>query len=391
MAGANAQCFDFATAGQIIFGAGTLPQIGPLAAAAGRKALVTTGSRGGDLDRLGSILADHGVRYEQYPVAGEPTVAMVLDGIHMARAAGCDVVIGFGGGSALDTAKAVAALLTNPGDPLDYLEVVGRGQQIEERPAPFLAIPTTAGTGSEVTRNAVLAVPEQQVKVSLRSPMMLARVALVDPELTYSLPPDVTASTGMDALAQVIEPYVSRRANPMTDLYCREGILRAGRSLRRAYQDGSDQQAREDMAFASLMGGLALANAGLGAVHGFAGPIGGMYPAPHGAVCAALLPAVVKVNARALAEREPDHPALRRYAEIAAWVTGSPVAGVADLARWLEELRADLRIPGLGVYGLAAKDLPVLVEKGMVASSMKANPITLNQTELREIIEQSID
>jgi alcohol dehydrogenase class IV len=331
------------------------------------------------------------VLYEQYPVAGEPTVAMVLDGIRMAQAAGCDVVIGFGGGSALDTAKAVAALLTNPGDPLDYLEVIGRGQQIRERPAPFLAIPTTAGTGSEVTRNAVLAVPEQQVKVSLRSPMMLARVALVDPELTYSLPPDVTASTGMDALAQVIEPYVSRRANPMTDLYCREGILRAGRSLRKAYNDGSDQQAREDMAFASLMGGLALANAGLGAIHGFAGPIGGMYPASHGAVCAALLPAAVKINARAMAEREPDHPALRRYAEIAAWVTGSPVAGVAELVQWLEELRADLRIPGLSAYGLAAKDLPVLVEKGMVASSMKANPIILNQTELREILEQSID
>lgn len=391
MAGANAQRFEFATAGQIIFGAGTLPQIGPLAAAVGQKALITTGSRSGDLDRLGAILADHGVGYEPYPVAGEPTVAIVLDAIRTAREAGCDVVIGFGGGSALDTAKAIAALLTNPGDPLDYLEVVGRGQQIKERPAPFLAIPTTAGTGSEVTRNAVLAVPEQQVKVSLRSPMMLAQVALIDPELTYSLPPDVTASTGMDALAQVIEPYVSRRANPLTDLYCREGIRRAGRSLRRAYQDGSDQQAREDMAFASLMGGLALANAGLGAVHGFAGPIGGMYPAPHGAVCAALLPAVVKINTCALAEREPNHPALRRYAEIAAWATGSPDAGAAGLVQWLEELRADLRIPGLGVYGLAAKDIPVLVEKGMVASSMKANPITLNPTELREILEQSIE
>lgn len=391
MSGKIAQKFDFATAGQIIFGAGTLPQIGPIAAEAGRKALVTTGARGADLDRLASILAERDISYEPFTVSGEPTVAMVLRACHVAVITGCDFVIGLGGGSALDTAKAAAALLTNPGDPLDYLEVVGRGQPLKERPAPFLAIPTTAGTGSEVTRNAVLGVPEQQVKVSLRSPMMLARVALVDPELTYNLPPDVTASTGMDALAQVIEPYVSRRANPITDLYCREGILRAVRSLRKAYQDGIDQPAREDMSFASLMGGLALANAGLGAVHGFAGPIGGMYTAPHGAVCAALLPAVVKVNARALAQREPGNPALHRYSEVAAWVTGNPSAGVAELAQWLAELRADLCIPGLSAYGLSTHDLPTLVEKSMAASSMKANPINLEPAELRKILEQSFE
>jgi alcohol dehydrogenase class IV len=390
MTGGAPQRFEFATAGQVIFGAGTLPQIGPIASDAGRKAFVTTGSRGNDLDRLVSILSDHGVSCQRFAVTGEPTVEMVLQGCKAARESGCDLVIGFGGGSALDAAKAVAALLTNPGDPLDYLEVVGRGLPLTQRPAPFLAIPTTAGTGSEVTRNAVLAVPEQQVKVSLRSPMMLARTALVDPELTYSLPPEVTAATGMDALAQVIEPYVSRRANLLTDIYCRDGITRAARSLRRAFHDGADPQAREDMAFASLMGGLALANAGLGAVHGFAGALGGMYAAPHGAVCAALLPTVVRVNARALAGREPAHPALQRYAEIAVWVTGDTSATIDDLANWLEELRAELHIPGLQAYGVALKDLPVLVEKGMAASSMRANPITLSPTEAREILERSL-
>jgi alcohol dehydrogenase class IV len=254
----------------------------------------------------------------------------------------------------------------------------------------MIAIPTTAGTGSEVTRNAVLAVPEKKVKVSLRGPFVLPRVALVDPELTYSLPAAVTASTGMDALTQVIEPYVSARANPMTDLYCQEGIRRAGRSLLRAYQDGENQAAREDMAFASLMGGLALANAGLGAVHGFAGPLGGMFAAPHGAICAALLPAVVQMNASALQARAPQHTSLVRYQQIAAWVTGEPTATIADLSVWLDHLRAELGIPGLSNYGVSARDIPELVEKSVVASSMKANPIELTRAELAEILEQAI-
>ncbi len=382
--------FEFATAAQIIFGAGTLKELGPLAAGMGSRALVTAGFRGAAQDRLAEILTASGVTCEFFPVSGEPSVPLVLEGVQAAREAGCDLLVGFGGGSAIDTAKAVAALLTNPGDPLDYLEVIGRGAALRERPAPFIAVPTTAGTGSEVTRNAVLAVPEKQVKVSLRSPLMLARAAIVDPELTYSLPTEVTASTGMDAFAQVIEPYVSRRANPLADLYCLEGIRRAARSLARAYQNGSDQAAREDMAFASLMGGLALANAGLGAVHGFAGPIGGMFDAPHGAVCAALLPPVVTVNARALAAREPENPALARYAEIARLALADPAATVAGLSRLLDELRSALRIPGLRAYGVGADDLDVLVEKSAPASSMKANPLTLTREEMREILEMAL-
>ena len=208
----------------------------------------------------------------------------------------CDTVIGFGGGAALDAAKAIAILMTNPGDVTDYLEIIGRGKTLTEPPVPCIAIPTTAGTGSEVTRNSVIASREERVKVSLRSPLMLPKVVVVDPELTYDLPPAITASTGVDALTQLIEPFVCSRANPLTDGLCQEGIERVARSLRRAFESAgrgeapADAAAREDMAVASLFGGLALANAGLGAVHGLAAPLGGMIGAPHGAVCAALLP-----------------------------------------------------------------------------------------------------
>ena len=221
----------------------------------------------------------------------------------------------FGGGSALDAAKAIAALTANGGDPLDYLEVVGRGQPLARPSLPFIAVPTTAGTGSEVTKNAVLASPEHGVKASLRSPLMLPRVAIVDPALLAGVPAPVLAASGLDALSQLIEPFLSIRANPVTDGLAREAIPRSAAALRRAYAAGAPAASRrERLALASLFGGLALANAGLGAVHGFAAPVGGLFEAPHGAVCAALLPAVIRVNARALAARVPDSAALPRYA-----------------------------------------------------------------------------
>ena len=211
-------------------------------------------------------------------------------------------------GSALDLAKAVAALLANPGDPLDYAEVIGGGKALSEPSYPCIAIPTTAGTGSEATRNAVLASPENGVKASLRSPTMLPRLAIVDPELSYGLPPRITAETGMDALAQLLEPLVCSGPNPLVDAICREALPRAIESLPRAYRDGSDEDARESMAYASLCGGMALANARLGAVHGFASPLGGAFPIPHGAACAVLLAPVAAANVAALRAREPAAP-----------------------------------------------------------------------------------
>jgi alcohol dehydrogenase class IV len=382
--------FEFAAASRILFGEGVLSELGGIARSLGAPALLVTGATPVRTAPVRELLVQAGVPMTTCAVAREPDAATVLACVDQARATGAALVIGCGGGSVLDAAKAIAALATNPGDIYDYLEVIGRGRPLANPALPIIALPTTAGTGSEVTRNAVIFAPEQQVKVSLRSPYMLPRVALVDPELTYSLPPDVTAATGMDALTQLIEPFVSVRANPLTDAICREGIRRAVGGLRRACIDGGDVSARCDMAFASLCGGLALANAGLGAVHGFASPFGGMYAAPHGAVCAALLPAVCAANIQALRDRQPDAPALARYGEVARMLTGNPSAGPEAVAPWLDALRADLHIPRLRAYGFTLADAPALITKAQAASSMKANPLPLTDNELAAILEQAI-
>lgn len=347
---------------------------------------MVTGKSGARAQPLGKLLAATDMAWEVFPIAGEPTTQAVREGVERARATGCDCVIAFGGGSAIDGAKAIAGLLTNGGELLDYLEVIGRGLLLTKPAAPLLAIPTTAGTGAEVTRNAVLASPEHRVKASLRSPHLLPRVALVDPELTLNLPPDLTASTGLDALTQLIEPYVCVRANAMTDALCVEGMRRAARSLRRAFEHGNDASAREDMALASLFGGMALANAGLGAVHGFAAPIGGMFPAPHGAVCAALLPGVMAANLRALRARTPDSETLRRYDEVARLLTGRPQATAEDGVAWAAELCRALQIAPLRTWGLTAGDVPAVVSKATQASSMKANPVALTEEELSAVL-----
>ena len=243
-----------------------------------------------------------------------------------------------------------------------------------------------------MTRNAVLASPEHHLKVSLRSPLMLARVALVDPALTDSLPPAVTASSGLDALTQLVEPFTSSRATPITDAICREGMRLAARSLRRAYEGGPGdvRAARDDMSLAALFGGLALANAGLGAAHGFAAPIGGAFAAPHGAVCGRLLPAVVDVNVRALRQRAPGAEALGRYDEIARIVTGRADAAASDAVAWVADLVEALGVPGLASYGITPADIPGLVERASGASSMQANPVRLAVEELTEILERSL-
>ena len=382
--------FEFATAARIIFGAGSLRGVGPLAKELGQAALVVTGRTPRRAEPLLALLREQGLRGTTFSVPGEPDVETVRQGVALARREKCDLVISFGGGSALDAGKAIAAMLTNKGELRDYLEVIGLGKALTTVSAPFVAIPTTAGTGSEATRNAVLASPQHRVKVSLRGPSLLPRIALVDPELTYDLPPSVTASTGLDALTQLIEPYVCARPNPITDSLCLEGMRRAARSLRAAFQDGRDTTAREDMAVASLFGGLALANAGLGAVHGFAGPVGGMFTAPHGAICAALLPHVMEMNLRALRQRQPESEALPRYQEVARVLTGRAEAMAEAGVEWVRELVKDLRIPRLNTYGIKQEHLAELVEKSAKASSMKANPIVLTREELAEILERAL-
>ena len=379
--GTSALSFEFATAARILFGEGRVRDVGAIAAELGSHALLVE-SGSGRAEPVVAVLHEHGVATTRLHVRGEPTTTLVEQGAEHARRNGCDHVIAFGGGSVIDAGKAVAALITNREPLVEYLEVVGRARPLEERSVPAIAIPTTAGTGAEVTRNAVLLVEERRVKVSLRSASMLPAVAIVDPELTYSLPPDVTASTGLDALTQCLEPFVSPKGNPLADAVAREGLRRAAGALARAVRDGSDVEARRDMAVASLCGGLALANAKLGAVHGFAAPLGGMFPVPHGVACARLLAPVAAANVRALRERLPAARALARYEEVARMVTGRADALAEDGVAWLAALVEGLAVPRLGTYGVRAADVGGVVEQAKRASSMQGNPVALSDEEL---------
>ena len=382
--------FEFATATRIIFGAGTVREVGPLAFEMGNNAFVVTGRTNGRAEPLLEQLKKLKIKYAIFNVSGEPTTTLVNAAVTQAREANCDMVISVGGGSVLDTGKAIAAMLANSGQLEEYLEVVGDGKPLTNRCRPHIAIPTTAGTGAEVTRNSVLGVPEHKVKVSMRSPLMLPTVAVVDPELTYSMPQSITASTGLDALTQLMEAYVSNKANPLTDGVCREGLKRAGRSLQQAYEDGDNHAARKDMSVASLFGGLALANAGLGAVHGFAGPLGGMISVPHGAICARLLPFVMEANVKALKEQDACSPTLARYDDVARLLTDAAEAKATDGIEFVKNLCEALKIPSLSELGLREQDLQTAVQKSCKSSSMKGNPIKLTENELLNILQKSL-
>jgi alcohol dehydrogenase class IV len=379
--------FEFATAGRILVGAGRAEELPGVLAGLGSRVLVCTGANPA---RHAALLAGLHVPTAVFPVAGEPTVELARAGVAAAREHGADVVAAIGGGSVIDTGKAVAMLLGNGGDPLDYLEVVGSGREITRPAAPFVAVPTTAGTGAEVTANAVLAAPEHRLKASLRSRLMIPRVALIDPRLAVSCPPPVTAASGMDALTQCLEPFVSVRANPMTDGLAREGLRRASAGLRAAYADGTDLVARADMAVCSLLGGIALANAKLGAVHGLAGVIGGTAPVPHGAACAALLAPVIEANVRALRSGPAGHPALARYAEVAQLLTGQPAATIDEGLAWIRETVTLLAIPGLAAFGVRAQDTDDIAAKAARSSSMQGNPVALSHDDLRAILLSSL-
>ena len=290
----------------------------------------------------------------------------------MCRESGCDVVVAIGGGSVLDTAKAAAALASNGGEALDYLEGVGRGRVLERPSLPFIAVPTTAGSGSEATRNSVLRVPSLKVKRSLRSEFMIPRVALIDPQLSETCPLPVAASAGLDALTHLIEGYVSTGAQPTTDALALKGIALAAQGLVSLSRGKPDVEA---MSLASFWGGIVLANAGLGAVHGLVAPLGGRFSVPHGMGCACLLTATMRTNIKALQARAPESPALARYAEIAAALRDVP-----DLDR----LRAGLGVPSLGTFGLSADQISAVIA-GSRAGSMNYNPITLTDSELEQI------
>jgi alcohol dehydrogenase class IV len=382
--------FEFATANRIIFGARKLNELGRQLDGRAKRLLLVCGNSSDAIPRVREILSAQGIPFVEFHFHGEPTVDTASEGVDLALQHGADMVIGLGGGSVLDAGKAIAALATNRGDVFDYLEVVGKGQPLTNVPLPYIAIPTTAGTGTEVTRNAVLESPAHGLKVSLRSPSMLPSIALIDPELTYTLPPAITASSGLDALTQLIEPFVSVKANPMTDAICREGIRHAASSLRAAYHNGGDKPAREGMALASLFGGMALANAALGAVHGFAGPLGGMLHAPHGELCARLLPLVMRANIIAIGSRYSHHVAIERYNEIGQIVTGDKNASLRDGLKWVTDLVDELKIPSLSAHGMNESHIPEAVQKTLSANSYKGNPIPLSEGELREVLEKAL-
>jgi len=378
--------FEFSGPGRIVFGLRSGLESLPEIASWSRRILVVTGadvSRAGwlldGLDALGATMAIHSQ-------PGEPTVDDCREGVRIARAFGAGAVVALGGGSVVDLGKAIAAVAPHTEDPFDHLEVVGKGLPLPGPGLPCAAIPTTAGTGAEATRNAVLAADD--VKVSLRGPSLLPRLAVVDPYLSVGLGAAQTGWCGLDALTQLIEPLTSRFANPMSDGFCREGIPRASRSLSVALRDGDDLDARSDLALASLLSGLALANSRLGLVHGLAAPVGGLLGAPHGAVCARLLPIAWRTNVRALSR--DSHPGLERYRDAAKLLTGNVDASIDDGLAKIEELTALAKAPGFAHWGMLEQDIPDLCERAAKASSMKGNPVDLTLPELAEVLRQAL-
>ncbi len=382
--------FEFATAQRIIFGVGQLNALPATVEGLGKRAALITGTNAERIAPIFRMLQNCNANPAAFSIKGEPTVDRIAELSSRARELDCDFVVAFGGGSVIDAGKAISALLTNTGNLMDYLEVIGKGKPLTEDPAPCIAIPTTAGTGAEVTRNAVLHSVEHKVKVSMRHPKMLPTVAIVDPELTIPMPKEVTAGTGLDAFTQLLEAFVSSKANPITNSICRDGLQYVSRSLHRAYRRGDDLAARTDMALGSLLGGLALANAGLGAVHGFAGPIGGMFDAPHGMVCATLLPAVYDANIHALEERDASNPALGKYQEAAQIITCNSKADAFDALMWIKGIAMQMMVPGLEDFGIQKSDFPAIIEKAKNASSMKGNPLVLTDDELTKILSSSL-
>jgi alcohol dehydrogenase class IV len=386
--------FEFCSVGRIVFGRGQFARLGELAAGFGHRALVVSNGSDELFGRVDEKLSRAGVSSILFRQKGEPTVDDVDRAVAAAQREGCDLVLGLGGGSAIDAAKAVAGLLTNGGSVVDYLEVVGKGLKITRPALPWIAVPCTAGTGAEATRNAVIGYPAKHMKASIRSEHLLARIALVDPELGLAVRPEVTARCGMDALCQLIEAYTSSGAQPITDALALEGIRRAGRSLQRAFADGADVDARTDMALAALLSGMALASAGLGAVHGLAAPLGASFPVPHGTACAALLPHVMAANIETLRQAEATHPGLARYATVGRTLTGRAAldepAALREGLEFTRNLCRDLRIPLLRQFGLSEADFPALIALAQKSSSMRYNPVGLSQAMLQTVLRQAL-
>lgn len=379
--------WNFRTADSIRFGRDCAQDLPQLSRSFGTSAVLVTGSNPNRFSKLIKSVEAADVSLHIISIKHEPDLDWLNTHIAHSRALKPHLVIGLGGGSAIDAAKALAALIPNDENPLRYLEVVGDGAPLDHNPLPLIAVPTTSGTGAEVTKNAVISVPEHRRKVSLRDDRMLPNIALVDPVLTVGAPLHVTAATGLDALTQCVEPYLSSKANPMTDALCREGIARASHALPRLLKGAENYNLREDMSLASVIGGMALANAGLGAVHGLAGVLGGWCGAPHGALCGRLLPGVLSLNNTACAEHG-DTGSETRFRDVARWLTGRP--DIEGLVATLNDLLDLGQVPRLSAMGLEEADCAEIAEAARLSSSMKGNPVVLNRDELESILRSAL-
>ena len=383
--------FTIARLPRIVFGAGTVSRAPGETRGFGRRALVVTGARwfraSPHWEALCRGLDEGGVAWEVLGVDGEPSPEVVDRAVAEFRDRGIEVVLGIGGGSVLDAAKAVAGLLPRGNSVMDHLEGVGRGIPYHGPSLPLIAVPTTAGTGSEATRNAVLSrCGPGGFKKSFRDEALVARVAIVDPALLQTCPPELMAAGGMDAFTQLLEAYVSTRANPMTDALAWSGLEAFNQGFFAAWE-GKDPEGLARTAYASLISGITLAQTGLGSVHGLASPLGAAFPVPHGVVCGTLVAEATEVNLSALAARDPDNPAVRKYARVGGLLTGedTPGALVGCLREWVERLS----LPRLGAYGMVPADIDVIARQSSGAS-MKTNPLVLEDAEVREILERRL-
>ena len=395
--GSSIAAFSIARLPRIDFGSGAIRKLPAIAAGYGKSLLLVTGQRAFVESAAGAaLLADfkaQGFSWQHVRVAGEPSPQFADNAVAMLRAAKIDVVIGIGGGSALDAAKAIAGLLRPGNSVMDHLEGVGRERPFRGPATPFIAVPTTAGTGSEATKNAVLSVQgEGGFKKSFRDEALVAEWALVDPDLLATCPPELIAADGMDAFTQLLESFVSTGANPMTDALARSGMMAVKDSLLSLHREQS-AAAREKMAYASLMSGLCLAQTGLGAVHGLASPLGAFFPIPHGVVCGTLAAAATAVNIEAMEAREPDNPALPKYAEIGRRFAMQKGLNGKDareyLATTLRQWQEQLCLPRLSAYRIGAADFPRIVANSR-GGSMKTNPIVLGDAEVTRILEERL-
>ncbi|MFW9902991.1 MAG: iron-containing alcohol dehydrogenase [Candidatus Thorarchaeota archaeon] len=389
--------FEFLPSPRIFFGPKQFHKIGTLIKELGSRLLLV--ASGGALNSpetrevfTVSTLKQE-IKFDTYLVSGEPTIETIDSGVQKAKEFKADVILGLGGGSAIDASKAIAGLFTNGGSARDYMEVIGKGSVITQPSLPTIAVPTTAGTGSEVTKNAVILAEKEKFKASIRSPLLIPETAIIDPRLMLTVSPSVTASCGMDALTQLIEAYTSNRSQPLTDSWALLGVKKAFKSLPRCYAYGQSLETRNDMALASLLSGFCLGNAGLGAIHGFASPIGG-FKIPHGVICAALLKPTIEANIKELKKFDPNNVTLRKYATLGEIVSEKSYPSINDahkaLINYLERLTQELKIPTLSKFGLDNSDINIIVEKAMTASSMRYNPIKLEKNVLVEILHQII-